>query len=644
MNNKLIIGIIGICFFWGGCRQSSRLEHALTLAGANRVELEKVLNHYRDEPLKYRAAVFLIENMPPYYGYDGARVDTIRKALTVVHDLNGFIYDKDLIRAASDFPYSELNKVYDIQVITAEYLCETIDMAFEQWEKRPWNRTLSFEDFCEYLLPYRVRTEMLEPWRKAYYDKYAKALDSLYTGNDPIEAADVLNRYVRETERVAFNYDEVFRNVSPGSLYFLQYKSGSCIDMKDASLYMLRACGIPAVCHYYPYSPNLSGRHTWAAIRDTTGRDIPFSAPGMAVGRNIDIGFMKGKIYRQSYGASLQQSPVPIHVEDVLPEFRNPYVSDASVHYTGENAIRAHVTKKGNRYMYLSVQTGQRTTPIAVSKAQGDTVVFPWVEEGLIYQLFHSENGRLVPAGYPILFHDNHTHAFIPDTSHREKLTLYRKYGLNDSIYRYMNFIVGGVLEGSQDAGFTRPVFHYTVTDSLRGIIRQTVYPSTNEPIRYIRFTTAKENRIDIAEIEIFTEMDTINALSGVKVTVPKQISMGIFAESLTDGNLLTYYMSIDLGATFTLDIGHPLPLHRIELTPRTDDNFVRPGDVYELHYHAGIDGWISMGKQKAEQLYLKYEDVPADALLWLQNHTRGQEEQVFYMKDGRQVFAGKNE
>jgi hypothetical protein len=118
---------------------------------------------------------------------------------------------------------------------------------------------------------------------------------------------------------------------------------------------------------------------------------------------------------------------------------------------------------------------------------------------------------------------------------------------------------------------------------------------------------------------------------------------MGIFAESLTDGNLLTYYMSVDLGATFTLDIGHLLPLHRIELTPRTDDNFVRPGDIYELYYHAGIDGWISMGKQKAEQLYLEYENVPTNALLWLQNHTRGQEEQVFYMKGGRQIFAGKN-
>ena len=28
--------------------------------------------------------------------------------------------------------------------------------AFDNWQKRPWNRSLSFEDFCEYLLPYRI--------------------------------------------------------------------------------------------------------------------------------------------------------------------------------------------------------------------------------------------------------------------------------------------------------------------------------------------------------------------------------------------------------------------------------------------------------------------------------------------------------
>jgi hypothetical protein len=53
---------------------TSILEQVLALAGENRGELEKVLTRYQQSPgdsLKYRAACFLIENMPYYYYFEG---------------------------------------------------------------------------------------------------------------------------------------------------------------------------------------------------------------------------------------------------------------------------------------------------------------------------------------------------------------------------------------------------------------------------------------------------------------------------------------------------------------------------------------------------------------------------------------------
>lgn len=49
------------------CNENSKLDLAMTLAGENKNELQKVLNFYRTKPsdsLKYKASVFLIENMP----------------------------------------------------------------------------------------------------------------------------------------------------------------------------------------------------------------------------------------------------------------------------------------------------------------------------------------------------------------------------------------------------------------------------------------------------------------------------------------------------------------------------------------------------------------------------------------------------
>lgn len=43
------------------------------------------------------------------------------------------------------------------------------------------------------------RREPLDNWRKMYYDRYKPLLDSLYTGNDMVEAVNVLARHFKRT-------------------------------------------------------------------------------------------------------------------------------------------------------------------------------------------------------------------------------------------------------------------------------------------------------------------------------------------------------------------------------------------------------------------------------------------------------------
>ena len=61
---------------------SGKLERALRAAGNNRPELEKVLAHYAAQPedsLKWRAACFLIENMPGHYTVESDVLQAFRK-------------------------------------------------------------------------------------------------------------------------------------------------------------------------------------------------------------------------------------------------------------------------------------------------------------------------------------------------------------------------------------------------------------------------------------------------------------------------------------------------------------------------------------------------------------------------------------
>ena len=60
------------CILVASCNRNPKLDYALSRAGDNRAELEKVLEHYQDSGLKYEAARFLIENMPASFGADSA--------------------------------------------------------------------------------------------------------------------------------------------------------------------------------------------------------------------------------------------------------------------------------------------------------------------------------------------------------------------------------------------------------------------------------------------------------------------------------------------------------------------------------------------------------------------------------------------
>lgn len=75
---KKILLFILVAFCELSCsRYSPRLEAALSLAGGNRVELEKVLEHYRRDWKKYKAACFLIENMVGRYTLTSQKLDSL---------------------------------------------------------------------------------------------------------------------------------------------------------------------------------------------------------------------------------------------------------------------------------------------------------------------------------------------------------------------------------------------------------------------------------------------------------------------------------------------------------------------------------------------------------------------------------------
>ncbi len=126
------------------------------------------------------------------------------------------------------------------------------------------------------------------------------------------------------------------------------------------------------------------------------------------------------------------------------------------------------------------------------------------------------------------------------------------------------------------------------------------------------------------------------------KIYDVQTVSAEYLIDKATDGKNLTRYESGTPGAACVFELELPSEVSCIVYAPRNDDNYVSPGDVYELFYQDGVNGWESLGVKTAEDWYLEYDNVPAGALLWLHNHTKGVEEQAFRWDNGSQIFCYK--
>ena len=314
--------IIFVCCIFFSCtnHMQERIQYTLHQAGENSSELKKVLDHYQNQPEKLRAACFLVANMLTHRTYVGKEIDSL-KQMKKESIQKGRISD-EIVAHWKSFDYSSLQIVKDVDVMKADILIENIDLAFEAWEKRSWSKQYSFEDFCEYVLPYRIGDEPLEKWRRIYYERYSPVLDSLYQGNDVVEAARVMANYLKEegfTNHTDFNLPHL------GALFLLENRVGYCRDNCDIATYVMRSLGIPITMDFYEMSPSYNSRHFWSALIDTTGLVVPFNYIEREIVRRPQEERKKGKVYRTCYGIQPEKYSGLYTDKEVPAFFRRPF-------------------------------------------------------------------------------------------------------------------------------------------------------------------------------------------------------------------------------------------------------------------------------------------------------------------------------
>lgn len=172
-----------ILFTLVSCRQDARLEQALRLSGPNRTELEKVLAHFEGDSLKYAAACFIIENMPRAFGVDSLWKSTSEQQAR--HETG--------------------KRIPDLQSLSSVRLITEIEQSFKVWKENVYTRNASFEDFCEYILPYRcINGLLIDSARQVFYARHGSRF-FVTEGKDMIDEADSLLYLYRKIVHSSFH-------------------------------------------------------------------------------------------------------------------------------------------------------------------------------------------------------------------------------------------------------------------------------------------------------------------------------------------------------------------------------------------------------------------------------------------------------
>ncbi|MDR0712526.1 MAG: hypothetical protein LBF67_09335 [Prevotellaceae bacterium] len=163
---------------------------------------------------------------------------------------------------------------------------------------------------------------------------------------------------------------------------------------------------------------------------------------------------------------------------------------------------------------------------------------------------------------------------------------------------------------------------------------------------RYYRIVQPDKSDFTMAELELYAA-DSARLLPKAVVTNGKYVPMkdegSAEMRRAFDGSYLTYATirrsnAKEASNSIVLDFGKPVRVAEIRIAPRNDENYIYPGNLYELLYR-DAHSWVSMGKKTAAAYSVTYDSTPSGAVYWLRNHTKGKEERIFTLEHGSVKF-----
>lgn len=663
------------------------VKEALKIAGANRSSLERVLQRYRNEPEKYRAACFLIAHMPLHRQQARVcRIDTLaeefrRQADSIYsHFITGLSDEvrnrPDTVRAlrkleaafrekvqATEFgePEVEVKRLPDITTLDSAFLVSQIEHAFALRAQSPLVARLEFDDFCEMVLPYRSMGNYPLVYPASLYagwfDRYLRAGET-----DSVQLVADRYKHVENHLRSFLGAYPFLNNMGAAELFWNGVHD--CTDIAYYGACVMRACGVPALVGYNSANKYYAGRHFHVAVIDKDGRWCTFS-PESNLPQYRDQRFTQsanilylyfGRRYNNPAALCAKGEPIPENLADPCIEDHTERIMKT---FCIDLSCGTMQTK--NKLAYLAtfdVETGLQAVTWGVIDHRNKKVTFEKVvPDNLYFPVYCTEEGTLKPFGEPFLLKNDRRKpsgfriepVSSASSSGEVQVCIRRKFPVKPAMRKLAEQTVGTVVIASDRGDFKK-------ADTLARIAVtplndwQDLELNNRKAYRHYRIVSAPADRhIRLAEVEFLTAADygypNVMPATPFPGDTGRESLVRLLAEPLEkcrhrkeyDGNMQT---APEAYPSITFRPNTPQVVTRLRYAVKHAGNTIVWGNKYQLFVWEK-DGWKLLWTRRAHPDTWCETALHTGRLYWLHCPAQGTEEMPFTIdKEGRQRFV----
>ncbi len=656
-------------------------NEVMVSAGENRSELEKVLNHYKEDSLKIRATRFLIENMFGKYSIVESSIkekEPYYDALESYLNEHGSYGVQGVYIACDKVEKKQISGKHtytpDATTISGDFLIKQIDHAFEAWNMYPWSSEVDFETFCRYILPYKAGNSYWDGTNAYFKNKYGWMTDKNLSLKEAFNciSTNIDTTFVQEwlfyLNDYGFLLPTTFKNV-------VRTQLGQCLEYNYYKITALRSMGIPATLIKIPGWANYGHQHFWT---ETIGLDTirtlynnntkaqyhtsddeiiscmfwtrKYISPDKGIPDFLPIQSSRTvpKVYQETF--EVQESSLALQAtEDIPSYFMNAGLKDVTKEYikTTDIQIKLNSNPHKKQYVYLCCYDVGSWNPVDWSIVKNRTGSFKHIGMNILYLPAYYINKKIVPAGNPFILTEEGEirELYNDDTYTIGEATLYSKTPYKTITIHQASTMLNSQFQVANHSDLSDTVTIHSIDETPYYVKHINV--SLEKPVRYgiyrfpelNKYTLSEYDTWGVGDIEFWGEDENGNEVLLQGEFIGNTGTLANPVKNAFDDDRVSYffYNPDEKERYIGIDFGTPQKLTRITFYPRNDDNRIVPGELYELYYW-NKGNWASLGQQAGkENSSLVYTRIPDQTLLRLHNHTRGKEHRPFTYENNKQ-------